>query len=652
LLNLLTSLLVLAPLSPLLAEVLGGKYSELSGRILHGAVLVASWLGATLTPLLVGSSGAPSMARVALWAVLITIFLTGYAAWLDPQPGSPPSRRRRAAAVPWMVAVGLPAVALSMAAILLGIALAPALSLMLWLAALLGSTLGRRRRRIPLPFERSLSGLPPAAWKSDHLLRATLILTPLLALFALTAVLSSKSSLESGLSALQGLSAVQMGIHSLYLALGLLCISLIAAPSRRALALMSWEPLGAAVLGGLLSLLLPEPWSPSLAALTACIALTGCALGGAGVATLPLLAPHPLRAAGQLSLPLIAVLASASVVLPQGLLSCSHKNPLIEVILSHPGARAVEPNHGVHPSLFAAFPDQGLITRISFKGGTDRGLDLARLPPELLDPSLSDVRLKASALSSLGEDEVLLLASTLEGDSNDSSGTSGALIAIDSLTSLPIDSAATTDRCDPAGLSWHPFHNLALIGCEDRGELALYEPTLHRFIAQQQIPSAPDLHTLIVDVLDGSLLIMPRHGPFLIRYDLTSSKTLGWRFIGSGNLDLSQDIDGTIYLPRRFSRRVLVLDGESLEPIRSLKGALGMHLARPVLGTDVLLAASQLTGSIYAIDMKGEQATRSLHLGGILHDLKISSDGSRAFTAGSCGVLAIDLQRWLDESTG
>jgi hypothetical protein len=353
---------------------------------------------------------------------------------------------------------------------------------------------------------------------------------------------------------------------------------------------------------------------------------------------------------------MIAVLSSSIVVLGNGLLDCGsvRSDPHIEVVMSHPGAKALEPNEGVHPSLFVSFPDKGLVTRTSFKGGTDRGVDLSKLPGDILDSSLDGITLRSQFLATVGPDEVLVLATGSsdklpQAEDNASAFSNGVLIAIDSLTALPIDTAVTTDDCAPSALAWHPFHSLAVVGCSDRGEIAMYEPTLHRFIAQQSIPSVPEVGSLLIDPADGTLLLLPRkNGAFLVRYDLTSSKTLSWRFVGGGNHDISQDIDGALYLPRFLSRHVLVLEGEGLDTKKTLSGPLGMHMARPVLGTDTLLTASSLTGRIYALDMLGEQPAQSLRLGGFLQDLQVSPDGSRAFSAGMCGVLSIDLKAWLD----
>jgi len=353
---------------------------------------------------------------------------------------------------------------------------------------------------------------------------------------------------------------------------------------------------------------------------------------------------------------MLAVLSSSLVVLGNGLLDCGsvRTDPRIEVVMAHPGAKALEPNEGVHPSLFVSFPHEGLVTRNSFKGGTDRGVDLAKLPGDILDSSLDGVTLRSQFLAAVGPDEVLVLATgsseqLSQGEDSQPSFSNGVLIAIDSLTALPIDTAVTTDECTPTTLAWHPFHSLAVVGCGGRPEIAMYEPTLHRFIAQQSIPSVPEVDSLLIDPADGTLLLLPRTaGAFLVRYDLTSSTTLSWRFVGGGNHDLSQDIDGALYLPRFFSRHVLVLEGEGLNITKTLPGPLGMHMARPVLGTDTLLTASPLTGRIYALDMLGERPAQSLRLGGFIQDLRVSPDGTRAFSAGMCGVLSIDLKAWLD----
>ncbi len=656
--NLLSSLLALALLAPLLADLFGNYFNDLGARTTHGIFVAASAIVSLMSILLYDVNGNIATTQVLVVPVLIAAALTLFARELDPQPGSPPTTRQRIAAFPWMTLVGLPALLLTLSAVIFGAALEPRLAGLLWITAVSGCLLGRRRRRAALAHERSLSGLPVAAWNTDHLLRFFILLAPLLSCFAGVALLANPDGSTQGLTALEQVLGGNPEMIGFYSALTLLSMVLLAGPTRRALSLMVWEPPLAALLGtGLMLLGAPTAYADMAAtpALGAAVALSGCALGGAGAATLPLLAPHPLRAASQLVLPLLACLASSPLVLATGLLNCDavRADPRVEVVLDHRGATALEPNEGVHPSLFVAFPKEGLVTRISFKGGAHRGVDLANLPTAILDPSLDGISPRSQLLGTTGTDEVLVLATgtqpSPDPESKDTSLDNGILIAIDSLTSLPLNTAVTMDRCVPRSFAWHPFHSLALVGCGDRGEVAMFEPTLHRFIAQQTIPSVPEIDSLLVDLVDGTLLLLPRRrGAFLVRYDLTSSKTLSWRFIGGGNHDLAQDIDGAIYLPRFLSRHVLVLEGDDLHAQRTLPGVLGMHMARPVLGTDILLTASQLTGRIYGVDMTGETPTRSLRLGGLLRDVRVSADGSRAFAAGMCGVLAIDIEAWLD----
>ena len=650
--------MVLTLLVPLLADVFGNHFNDLGARTNHGIFVVASAIAGLMSDLLSDAEGTVSTTQVFALPALIAAVLTLLARGIDPHPGSPPTRRQRIAAFPWMTLIGLPALLLTLSAVIFGAALEPRLVGPLWITAIGGCSLGRRRRRAALAYERSLSGLPVAAWNTDHLLRFFILLLPLLLFCAGLALLGQPDGPTQALTLLEDMIGGKPETIGLYSALTLLCLVLLAGPTRRALSLMTWEPPLAALLGsGLMLGGAPDAYADMAAtpALGAAVALTGCALGGAGAATLPLLTPHPLRAACQLVLPLVACLSSCPLILATGLLDCDavRADPRIEVILAHRGATALEPSEGVHPSLFVGFPDEGLITRISFKGGADRGVDLDKLPIEILAPSLNGLSLRSQLLGTAGPDEILVLATgelpSPESGAKNSSIDNGVLIAIDSLTSLPLDTAVTMDSCVPASFAWHPFHALALVGCGDRGELAMFEPTLHRFIAQQTIPSVPEVGSLLVDLADGTLLLLPRRrGAFLVRYDLTSSKTLGWRFIGGGNHDLSQDIDGSIYLPRFLSRHVLVLEGDELRTQRTLPGVLGMHMARPVLGTDILLTASQLTGRLYGLDMTGESPTRSLRVGGLLRDVRISADSSRAFTAGMCGVLAIDIQGWLD----
>lgn len=654
----LTTLVVLAVLAPVLLDVFGHRFTELGARIGHGLLLGGSACSEVVAAGVRSDDGTPQPLVAVLAAALLAAALTLWARWLDPQPGTEPRRSQRTALLPWLAVVGVPALILALLGTLSGAALEPQLFVALWTAGVAGSALGRRRRRASLPWERSLTGLPAAAWKTDHILRFVMLLAPLLILSAAAVLIEEEGSAAALLRGLEQRVGGDPASLILFTALAILVGLVLAAPTRRALSLMVWEPWLAALLGALLGALATQrpgdgEFLAAVCALSAAIALAGSALGAAGAAVLPLLSPHPLRAAGRLALPLLAALGTAAYTVSTGLLGCDavRADPRIELLLSHNGAVSLAPSEGVHPALFVAFPSEGLVTRLSFKGGTDRGVDINRLPTEILDPVLTGLRLEAKLLSSASDEEVLLLASPQAGPPGaDSELGYGVGIAIDSLTSLPLDTAVTVDSCDPGSWAWHPYHSLGLVGCRDRGEVAMYEPTLHRFIAQQSIPSVPDASSLLVDPIDGSLLLLPRTGsPFLVRYDLTSSSTLAWRFVGAGNHDLAQDIDGDLYLPRFLSRQVLVLAGEELLPARSLAAGPGLVLARPVLSTDTLLAVSALNGALYALDMAGEQEPRQLRLGGLVRDLRISADGSRAFAAGMCGVLAIDLDAWLDD---
>jgi len=655
----LATVLALALLSPLLADLFAHRFSELAARQAHGLYLGLSGGSKFLLFIILGADGEPRLWLTGGAAVLFAGGLTLWARKLDPAPGTRPSASQRIAVLPWLLLVGLPALAIMLVSVLLAAALEPVLFATLWCASIAGAALGRRRRRPSLAWERSLTGLPAAAWNTDHILRFALLLTPLLALGGAALLARTGDPTGALLRSLEHRVGGDPGILALFTSLALLVALLLAGPTRRALSLMVWEPWVGALIGALLVMATAATSgaTDSLAAalaLGACIGLAGSALGGAGAAAMPLLSLHPLRAAGRLALPLLAAIGSASFAISTGLLGCDavRADPNIEVLLGHGGATALAPSESVHPALFVAFPKEGLVTRLSFKGGTDRGVDINKLPTEILDPSLVEIRLRPKLLSRAGDDEVLLLASPdSASDSPGSVAHNGVAVAIDSLTSLPIDTAVTMDACEPGSWAWHPFHSLAVVGCSDRGEIALYEPTLHRFISQQTIPSVPDASSLLVDAVDGSLLLLPRHeGAFLVRYDLAASRTISWRFVGGGNRDLAQDIDGAVYLPRFFSRQVLVLEGEEFAPTRSLAAGLGLAFARPVVGTDTLLAASLLNGRLYALDMTGNSEARQLRVGGLLRDLRVSLDGSRAFAAGMCGVLAIDLDGWLDGS--
>jgi len=646
------TLVVLLGLSPLLADLFGHRFTDAGARLGHGLYLGLDGACGWLSGLLSSAGGEIRGWLVVFGTIATAVALTAWARALDPEPGTAPTARQRIAAGPWQLAVGLPALLGVLLAVLLTAALEPRAFVSLWLVAVAGAALGRRRRRPPLPWERSLTGLPAASWASDHLLRFALLLLALSALVGGGLLGGVEGAADAALRSLEQQFGGKPGNLVFLVAAGILIATLLADPTRRALAIMTWEPWLAAAVGALLvSFALSEPLSAvgslPAAALGAAVGLAGTTLGGAGAAAVPLLSLHPLRAAGRLTLPLLAAAASTTWAIATGPIGCDavRADPRIEVLLSHPGAGSLAPSEGVHPALFVAFPKEGLVTRLSFKDGADRGVDVNNLPDEMREPPLGEPRLRPGRLALSGIDEVLLLANAEQQEFDN-----GVVVAIDSLTSLPLATAISMDSCQPGSSAWHPFHSLTLIGCEDRGEIALFEPTMHRFIAQQAIPSVPAVRSLLVDPRDGSLVLLPRlGGPFLVRYDLASARTLSWRFVGAGNHHLSQDIDGVLYLPRFTSRQVLVLEGEELNPSRSLAAGLGLNVSAPVLASDILLAASSLTGTLYALDRTGAQEPRELHLGGLLRDLRVAPGGNRAFAAGMCGVLAIDLAEWLDD---
>jgi hypothetical protein len=638
-----------AALSPALGDLWGGVFTETAARLEHGLLLVVVWPleqahargwfdGAQL------HGAAPW-----LWAVGLSLALTGLAAGLDPHPGVAPGRWRRVLAVPWMLAVGTPLLLAVLVVAGVGAALDPAVFATVLGAGVLGGFLGRSRA-LPLePWERSLSGLPPASTPGDHMLRLALLWGALASLLATSAIAGLPFE-EAPLRLAQGIEASRIGPKGLpWLFAPAVVLSLLAAPhTRRALARSTWEPWVAAVIGlfgasALLGALDGPAAGREAAPLGFALGLLGAVLAASGVPWLPRLAGNPLRSAGRLWLLLAAGFAVILHTVATGFLGCATvaADPRIEVLSTVPAPSAVAWTGGTRPAVFAAWHGEGAVLRLGLDDGETTLLNPADLQ---VGRAARRGEVRPALLGEGPGGRLYVLADVLAAGEQPAT----ALVEVDPFDAAVLNVAFEPGPCEVATWEWNPILSVGLVGCRQTGEVLLYEQSLQRFLARQALGGAREVQALAVDPIDGALLsIARRKSPFAVRYDLERQQPRTWRFLGMSNLSLDLGADGLLRVPRFVGRQVLALDPVTLETIATARAGFALG---PIVGAerfDRAVTASLADGHLYAVDAASERPTERLRVGGWVRDLAVSGDGGTLFAAGMCGVLAVDLEAWL-----
>ena len=649
------TLIAAGALLPVLADLWGRTFSELAARMEHGLALAVVWPWERARALgWLPGPGDTELLPAATLAVCagVALLLTLLAALLDPRPGERPSLPRRLATVPWILALGPPALLAALGLIFLGLALDPVLMGTLLAFGAIGGLMGRRRRRSMLPWERSLSGLLPACWKTDHVVRFFLLFGSIgLVVIGASLVALPFDEAPSRLAlALDGGSGLT-GPGILPWVFGLLVVLLLvlAPTTRRAMALMTWEPWVAAATGGVLAGLVlafvRDPEAGRAAMPLGCsLGFLGTLMAGAGIPWFPRLSPHPVRAVGRLGLPLAASLAVVTHVAATGFFGCRavEEDPRVSFLTRQPGAVDLALAVGGSPGLLIAFGADGHLVRLGLDGRTTYVVEGSTLPLDALRDGGGRVR--PVRLGRAPKGRVFLLASVERPDTHAAT----VLVELDPDDAHPIAISETDEVCRPASWGWNPILSLGVVGCADAGAVLLYEPTMAAFIAREELRGMPEFSSLAIDPADGSMLALARRkSPFLVRIDLEERGPVAWQFLGMSNRTLELDDLGILRVARFLGRQILTFDLAGLDPAdsRSAGFALGPMEDAPM--HDRVVAASLLDGHLYAVDTVGRAPTERLHVGGLVRALALGSDERTIYAAGMCGVMAVDLDAWL-----
>ncbi len=661
----LLTLAALAVLGPLLYDAFSASFHELAARIEHGLAR------AVLLPIgLAGRTGLldPTWTR---WQELTVpagivaggaAVVTAVAGLLDPPIGTRPPLWRRALAVPLQLALGVPALLATLVMVLCGLLLAPSVFALCLGSALFGAVLGARRRRELIDHEQSVSGLPPAMWAADHLLRFALVVLGFEIIFlgAALAVGDSDALLRSVLTAIerQGLLGPALLGNGITMTVVLL---LVAAPlTRRTLGTLTWEP-WVAGLAGLLAMggLMAADggwWEIRIGAPMGFAAgLAGTLLAAAGMPAIPRLAANPVRSIGRLYALIIAGLMAIGYSLSTGFLGCGtvRADRRIESLNGAAGARDLAWADGMLESaaLFT-LPDEHLVARVGIPSGATRlqdldalPLDSLRVPPVALgEGPRADAGIEHVVPGRFGADDDGRLLLTF----GTSRGSTSGMLELDPDTGLTTGLAEVEAGCRPGPFAWSSLLKLGVLSCADRPEFGLYEPSLGRFLAHTPLTSGSPLVAAAIDPRTGALVgLAGGSSPFLLRFDVETGRPRGWRFLGSTNVAMAMDPTGMVHVPRLLGRQVLSMDGQSLGPV--LVGHAGFGSAAVAVSRRHarILTASSVDGHVYASRPGEPGRGPRIRVGGGVRSMALSTDESTLLVAGFCGVLAVDLERWL-----
>lgn len=662
----LLTLAAVALVGPLLYDAMAGTWHEWSARLEHGLTL------AFVAPLRAAADAgllSPDWTRwqdllgPAVVTAFVAALLTAAAGMLDPPPGTEFGWRRRLAALPFSLAFGLPALLVAIGVILIGALIEPGVFITCFVVILAGAVLGIRRRRQPIPWEAGVSGLPPAFWPADHVLRFALVLVGLELLLVAAALGMAESDrlLMSVLGAMERGGTLGPALLGNGLTMGIILLLLAAPMTRRTLGTLTWEPWGAGVIGLLaLGALMTGQggwWEFRVGAPMGFAAgVAGTLMAAAGMPVIPRLSPNPLRSVGRLYAPLLAGLMAIGYALSTGFLGCSTvaADTRIETLVRSPSASAVQWVEGnLESAAYVALPSDEMLIRVGIPSGDTRVVDLGTLPLQPL--RVNPYAYGEGPATATGVPRVIPTEIGLDGGGQPfllyglSDGSQTGVVELDIDTGSPLSTTEEPDTCLPGSWSWHPFLRLAVIGCSDAPELALYEPSLGRTIARQPLTSGRALGATDLDPRSGAMLALaPGRSPFLLRLDVQTGRPRGWRFLGMANSALTVDATGMAHVPRFLGRTVLSMDAQALGPVLVGRSGLGAAAVAVSRRHARILTVSTLDGHLYASRPGEKRKAPRIRVGGLVRDLAISDDGSTALVAGFCGVLAVDLDRWLD----
>jgi len=370
---------------------------------------------------------------------------------------------------------------------------------------------------------------------------------------------------------------------------------------------------------------------------------------------IPRLAANPVRSIGRIHTLNVAGVMAIGYSLSTGFLGCGTvlSDSRIEPLSRASGVGAIAWADGsVESAAIISLPEEHVVARVGIPSGVTRLLDLDTLPLQSLRVNPAAIgegpraqggveRVVPSEFGSDDSGRILMGFHTTR-------GTAAGIIELDPDTGVALSVAEVEGGCSPGPFIWSSVVGLGVVPCRDRAEIGLYEPNLGRFLTHIPLASGAPLTSADVDPRTGALVGLPRGAsPFLIRFDMETGRTRGWRFLGSANLALTTDVTGLVHIPRFLGRQVLSMDAKSLEPVLVGHAGFGSTAVAVSRRHARVLTASSVDGHLYASRPGDSGRPPKIRVGGGVRSLALSTDESTLLVAGFCGVVAVDLERWL-----
>lgn len=347
-------------------------------------------------------------------------------------------------------------------------------------------------------------------------------------------------------------------------------------------------------------------------------------------------------AAGALAAPVVAGVLGLGFMGATGFLGCGAvlAHPAVEQLDPRPGAFSLQPIPDAEggPAVVVAWRDEGLLAWLRLDGSARvvhdlRGLDLPewqRIPRDHRQIHPEELGMTPEGIVHAWVEAPSPVESRLRLQID---GDDGSLRGI----------SIQPEGCFVSSWLWDAPRGRAVAGCEWSGAAMIEDAAGLRRVP---IHGAGELEELVAlpggDWLATSLWA----NPYAQRIDPVALRVVDRALVGSFLWGAAVDTErGLVAIPRFLAGRVLLLGADDLAPRGSIRTGWGV---RPIVSSrQRFITASTYDGHVYAID-PASGARSTLRLGGWVRDLD-SLDDDSLLAAGQCGLLRVDLDRWLGE---
>lgn len=325
-------------------------------------------------------------------------------------------------------------------------------------------------------------------------------------------------------------------------------------------------------------------------------------------------------------------------------------SPFVERLSDRAGVFAlVVAGQGDAEAAFLSIREDHTLLRLGLHDRVARGLDLRTLPSRALDSQAADGRPRR-----VYPEEIALLP---DGDVLLFSEIPGQVPTVLASRHSPEEPSARAVAdwpgfCMVSSWAWDEVRQRAYAGCEWRSQVLDHDPDHLDDVVQRLLPGEGEVEELLRLRPSGPWYSVSLwSSPLLRRFDAGLERVERERRIGSFQWALAGQGED-LMVARFFAGQLWTLDPESLERRAVQRLPFGVRALLPAPRHGVVLAASTYTGELRALDPAGAAPPKVLPIGGWVRDLALWDGGRRVVFGGICGVLSVDLDRWIGRPVG